>query len=103
MDYGKAFSYPFQDPEWVKKILIGGLMYLLGFLLIPVFFPMGYMIQTIKNVATGVEPALPQWDDWGGYFVKGLMSWLIAIVYMIPMGLIWGVVIVVIMVLGGGA
>jgi len=22
MDYGKAFSYPFQDPEWVKKILI---------------------------------------------------------------------------------
>lgn len=97
MDYGKAFSYPFQDPEWVKKILIGGLMYLLGFLFIPLFFPMGYMIQTMKNVATGVEPALPQWDDWGGYFVKGLMAWLI------PMIIIWVLYIVVVMVVGGGA
>lgn len=103
MDYGKAFSYPFQDPEWVKKILIGGLMYFLGFLFIPLFFPMGYMIQTLKNVATGVEPALPQWDDWGGYFVKGLMAFLIPIIYSLPMIIIWIVFGVLLTIVGGGA
>jgi hypothetical protein len=29
MDFGKAFSYPFQDPNWFKKIIIPGLVMLI--------------------------------------------------------------------------
>ena len=43
-DFGKPFTYVFDDPRWLNKILIGGLFYLAGFFLIGWFFILGYVV-----------------------------------------------------------
>lgn len=94
MDYGKAFTYVFEDPDWVKKVLIGGAIYLGGFvfgflLLIPsfisIFLIAGYMIETVQNVVAGKERPLPDWDNWQDKIRKGGVMSLIVLVYTLPL------------------
>ncbi len=81
MDIGSSFSYMFQDENWLKKILIGGVVSL-----IPIvdFAAIGYLIQVIRNVRDGQPTPLPEWDQFGKYFMDGLWIFLIVLVYMIP-------------------
>lgn len=71
-EFGRAFTFAFEDPDWIKKIAIGGVFALLSALLIGVFFVVGYMVRTIRNVANGAPRPLPEWDDLGGIFSDGL-------------------------------
>jgi len=84
MDVGKAFRYAFEDENWVVKVLIGGVLLLLSFLFIPPLLVGGYMIETLRNIALGTTEKLPEWDDWGGKFTRGILSFLIDIVYNLP-------------------
>jgi hypothetical protein len=85
MDIGKAFTYIFDDESWIMKILIGGI---LGIIPIVNFAVFGYMVETIRNVAQGLERPLPEWSGFGEKFVKGLMVFIIGIIYTIPIWLI---------------
>ena len=87
MDVGKAFSYVFEDKNWLVKLLIGGIL-----LLIPIinFIPIGYALTALRNVAEGRESPLPEWDDWGGYFKKGLMVFLAGLIYALPIFILNG-------------
>jgi hypothetical protein len=71
----------FDDENWIKKILIGGVVSL-----IPIvdFAAIGYLIQVIRNVRDGQPTPLPEWDQFGKYFMDGLWVFLIVLVYMIP-------------------
>jgi len=82
MDIGKAFTYVFEDEDWVKKVLIGGVVNIIP--IVGLFFTAGYMLETIKNVMEGRPLPLPEWDDWGGKFMKGLMAAIIGLVYSLP-------------------
>lgn len=82
MDWGKSFTYIFDDKEWVTKVLIGGI---LGLIPIVNFAVVGYALRVLKNVAEGAEQPLPGWDDFGDYFVKGLVATLGAMVWAIPL------------------
>lgn len=93
MDIGKSFSYVFEDPRWVSKVAIGGAILLVGtlfsFLLgIPLIAALilvfGYMLTVVKNVADGSTSPLPEWNDFGGLFMKGLYAAIGAIVIYIP-------------------
>ena len=89
MDWGRAFQFQFQDKDWIKKILIGGVMFLIpifGWLVI-----VGYAVQTAKNVKNGQESPLPEWEDWGGRFITGLMAFLTILIYAIP-GIVVGLI-----------
>jgi len=81
MDYGKAFTFVFEDKNWITKLLIGGLLSL-----IPIvnFVAIGYGLKVLKNVAEGKEQPLPEWSDFGDYFVQGLVSSLGGLVWAIP-------------------
>ncbi len=81
MNYGKSFSFVFDDKNWVQKIIIGGILNL-----IPIvnLVAIGYTLRVLRNAATGVDPALPEWDDFADYFVKGLVSILGAVVWALP-------------------
>jgi hypothetical protein len=81
MDIGKSFTYVFEDPKWMMKVLIGGIV-----LLIPIvnFAVYGFMLTTLKNVADGQANPLPEWSDFGAHFMKGLYAAVGVIVYLLP-------------------
>ncbi|HVO11607.1 MAG TPA: DUF4013 domain-containing protein [Vicinamibacteria bacterium] len=72
LDFGRCFTVVTEDPEWVKKVLIGGLFTALCSILVGVPFVLGYFARTTRNVAEGMARPLPDWDDLGGLFSEGL-------------------------------
>ena len=72
IDFGRCFTFVTDDPDWVKKILIGGAFALASFLLVGAFFVAGYWSRFVKAVAAGHPRPLPEWDDLGGIFSDGL-------------------------------
>ncbi len=84
MDIRKAFTYLFDDPEWITKVLIGGILNLFGFLIIPSLLVGGYMIVHARRVALGEDTRLPRWENWGEYLAKGILSVIINFVYSLP-------------------
>ncbi len=84
-DFGKPFSYVFDDPEWVQKILIGGLFYLAGIFIVGWFFVLGYMARTTRNIIAGVARPLPAWEDLGTFFNEGLRLFAVVLVYILPL------------------
>ena len=82
------FSYPFKDPKWVSKLVIGGLISLFTFLIIPVFFLYGYFARILRNAIKGDEPSLPEWDEWEKMFTDGGKLFLAVFIYMLPMAII---------------
>jgi len=99
MDIGKAFTYIFDDESWITKILIGGILGIIPIVNCAVF---GYMVETLRNVAQGMERPLPEWSEFGGKFVKGLMVVIIGFIYAIPILLIMGCFMGLTFALGGG-
>lgn len=83
-DFAKPFSFVFDDPRWLNKILIGGLFYLLGFILIGFFFILGYLARLARNIIAGVALPMPEWDDLGDYFGEGLRLVGVVIVWILP-------------------
>jgi hypothetical protein len=83
-DFGKPFTYVFDDPQWLQKILIGGLFYLASFLLIGWFFILGYVARVVRNVVADVKLPLPEWDDLGGFFNEGVRLVGISLIYSMP-------------------
>jgi hypothetical protein len=71
----------FQDEDWIKKIVIGGIV---GLIPIVNFAAIGYMIQVVRNVRAGQPLPLPEWDQFGQYFMDGLWIFLIVLVWSIP-------------------
>lgn len=91
MDIGSAFTYMFDDQDWMKKIAIGGGITLVAIILSPILIGLalilplsGYMLETLKNVRDGQPTPLPEWTDFGSLFSKGLMVFVIGLVYNLP-------------------
>lgn len=61
------FTFPFNDPAWKRKFLIGFLLYMAGFIVpvIPWLLVTGYIAKIAKIGVDGDEFYLPDWDDWG--------------------------------------
>lgn len=82
MDLGKSFGFVFEDQDWVKKLLLGGVISIVPILGLAA---VGYMLRTLKNVAAGAPRPLPEWDDLGGDFVKGLVTVVAGFIYALPL------------------
>ena len=95
MDIGKSFTFMFDDEKWGEKIAIGTLLMLLSIIpLVNLFTALvlvGYSLRLLKNVAEGNETPLPEWNDWGGDWLKGLMLVLAWLIYSVPIWLLSGV------------
>ena len=101
LDFGRCFTFITDDPDWVKKVLIGGAFVLASFLLVGAFFVAGYWSRFVKAVAAGQPRPLPEWDDLGGIFSDGLRvvglyfaCWVGAFAVLLllacPIGLVFG-------------
>ena len=81
VDFGRSFSFVTEDPEWVKKILIGGAFAVACLLLVGVPFVLGYFSRTLRNVVAGEPRPMPEWDDLGGLFNEGLRLTAVYLLY----------------------
>lgn len=82
LNIGRSFTYMFDDEAWIKKIVIGGLLF---FIPVVNFMVLGYMLEVLKRTADGMDIPLPEWEDLGGKFIKGLIFFVIGFIYQIPM------------------
>lgn len=76
-DVGRAAKRPFTD---IKSLIIGIVL-----MIIPIvnFAVVGYMLKCAKTAAQG-DYTLPEWTDWGGLIISGIIAAVIMFVYMIP-------------------
>ena len=93
----EAFTYQFEDKDWVKKFLLGSLFVALSFFLIPMPFLMGYIIRNIRNILKKQPNPLPEWNELGKMYVDGLKFFIYCLGYALPVVLI--IVVIAIMVI----
>lgn len=86
------FSFPFKDPDWKNKFLIGSLISLAGYIIpiIPFLIVYGYGAEIMRRITVRHEaPSLPEWDDWSKYLIDGLRLFGLGFVYMLPVILLF--------------
>lgn len=88
IDLGRAFRFVVEDPDWIKKILIGGVFTLLSGVLVGAVFVVGYGVRLTRRVAAGDPRPLPEWEDLGGMFGEGLRGLAIYLVYVLPVAIV---------------
>jgi hypothetical protein len=86
LDIEAAFKFVFQDPDWVQKIAIGGLLSMTIIGIIPV---LGWGIEIARRVLADERELLPDWRDWETYIVDGLKMMLILFLWMLPVMVIF--------------
>jgi hypothetical protein len=82
MQFERAVRYPTQRESWLTTVLIGGILLLLGFLLVPLFLVYGYLVRAIRTSTAG-DPEPPAFDDWGTLLIDGVQAWLVFFLYML--------------------
>ncbi|HYI15135.1 MAG TPA: DUF4013 domain-containing protein [Thermomicrobiales bacterium] len=82
MDIGRAYTFITSDPKWISKILIGAAVSLVPVLNLALY---GYALAILKRVYQGVELPLPEWDDFGDYFVRGLLVSIGVLIWQLPL------------------
>lgn len=83
----EAFSFPRRDDDWLVTVLIGGVLTLLGFLVIPAILVNGYLLRVTRAAVRG-EAEPPAFDDWGELLVDGVLVWVVELVYVGVPGLL---------------
>ena len=86
MDIGRALGFVFEDEDWLKKVLIGGVVMLIPFA--GQLLAAGYGMEIIRRVVKGHPQPLPEWDEWGAKIMEGLMSAVLSFVWALPIILV---------------
>lgn len=81
MNFGLAFTYQFQDPDWIKKILLNGLLALIP--IVGPFYLSGWMLEIAARFAKDDSVLLPE-IDFGKYLKKGFMASVVSLIYSLP-------------------
>lgn len=81
MDVSRAIGYPFKGENVIVKLIIGTVISI-----IPIvnFISAGYMLRVLRDSMANEDAEMPEWDDFGGDFVRGLMVFIASLVYSIP-------------------
>lgn len=96
-----AAIYPKDGTDATKTILIGGVLTLLSFFLVPLFLLVGYTVRVVRAVAGGDE-TLPAFDEWGDMLVDGVKGFAITLAYFLVPAVVFGVFAAVAALVGPG-
>jgi hypothetical protein len=77
---GEAITYLRESDDAVRTVIIGGILSLFAFLIVPLFAIAGYLVRVLDRTASGDDEA-PVFDDWGDLIVDGAKASVIAFVY----------------------
>ena len=89
-----AIRYPAESDDVVKTVLIGGLLTLFSFLVVPLFVLAGYIVRVYDRTAAGDEVP-PVFDEFPELLVTGIKAAVIGIVYGLVPLLVGGAVVLV--------
>lgn len=84
MNYGEAFSFVFQDKDWLKKLGIAAALGLLSFIVVGYIPLMGWSIEIARRVINGEAEILPDWSNIGDYLMDGLKAFGIYMIWFAP-------------------
>ncbi len=93
MEYGRAVTFPLQDPSWVGKVALGALI---GLVPIANMAQAGYGLEVTRRVAEGDSEELPRWDRFGQYVSKGFgvsvasFLWSLPVLLLGLLAVLWG-------------
>jgi hypothetical protein len=90
MDIGRAFGYITEDEDWIKKVLIAGLI---GFVpLLGLYVVYGWGLEIVRRTVQGeAEPIPAPQEDLVAYLTKGFIGSIIGFVYLLPVILLVGI------------
>jgi len=83
-DLARSFTYMFEDKNWLSKALVGAAFVLLSWFIIGIPFLLGYSIMLVRRSYEDNEVPLPEWENFGDLFTKGLILFVIGIILAIP-------------------
>lgn len=76
----ESLNYLRESDDWVKTLLIGGVLGLLSVLLVPVFVTYGYLMRVLRIRMEG-DDDVPAFDGWSEMTVDGFKAFAISFVY----------------------
>ncbi|MFP4320883.1 MAG: DUF4013 domain-containing protein [Anaerolineales bacterium] len=81
MDFARSIEYPLHDKNFVVKWIIGTILSL-----IPIvnFITYGYMLRVARASKAGESAEMPEWDNIGSDFIRGLIAFLGYLLYLLP-------------------
>ncbi|CUS90580.1 DUF4013 domain-containing protein [Candidatus Kryptobacter tengchongensis] len=92
MNIERGFRFVFQERNWFGKIIVGGVMMLFSFLIVPLLIYYGYLVEVAKRTIKEEEQQLlPEWDEIGRKLANGFKLAVIIIVYLIPFFILLGI------------
>ncbi len=88
MNFGRAFTYAFEDPDWLKKVGIAAVV-----ILIPVIGSivlMGWGLEITRRVINNDPQPLPDWSNFSSFLSNGFKAFVAVLAYIFPIFLIYG-------------
>jgi hypothetical protein len=80
----ESINYVQKSEEWLKTVIIGGILTLLG---VTSFLVIGYLMRVVRLTMAGDEEP-PAFDDWESLAIDGLKGLVVSLVYvLIPGGI----------------
>jgi hypothetical protein len=76
----ESLGYLRTSDDWVKTVVIGGFLTLLGVLVVPPILVAGYLVRVLRATMHGDETP-PRFDDWRDLADDGLRAFAIALAY----------------------
>jgi hypothetical protein len=82
----ESINYVQKSEEWLKTVIIGGILTLLG---VTSFLVIGYLMRVVRLTMAGDEEP-PAFDDWESLAIDGLKGLVVSLVYVLIPGLLSG-------------
>lgn len=76
-----ALTYPTRSEGWTGKILIGALLGVFAWLIVPLFALAGYYVRAIRATIAG-DDELPEFAEWGDLIVEGIKAVVVVVAFL---------------------
>ncbi|GAB7091149.1 DUF4013 domain-containing protein [Halorubrum luteum] len=94
-----GLSYPVRG-DWIGRVIIGGVLGFLSWLVIPAFLLFGYFVEVLESTVAGEETP-PEFEEWGDLLVRGIVATVIALAYVILPMIAYALFVMVVIGTGG--
>ena len=85
MDIGRAFSYIFEDDDWISKVVVTAFIAMIPIVNFALF---GWTVALIAQMLDASDHPMPGWDNFGEKFSDGLIYFVATLIYNIPVVLV---------------